>query len=1027
VARSHLIVLTTSLFVGMTARASAQAGTIVVERRGPPVVIAQAGGHSTLVFRVTNRTSNARTVAGHLVLPKGWRLLVPEGTLSLPSRGSDLQLLQVALPLSVIAGRYPLRYAVAPTTAAPNDRAEMDSVVVDVPRHQRVTVTAENVPRFVVAGATYRTSFLVRNDGNVPANLRLRTTSGEKYPVRIDSDAAMLHLAPGAEQHVGVAVATNADLTHRLVHRVQLDVSASGEDSVHAAGVSTVEIIARKQESPSRFRSMPAQLAIRRDEQDGTVSMELLGSGLLTPGGATQVSFLARTPSSRTSLYGQQDEYWLQLATPQYGLRLGDQRYFSSRISDAGFPAVGASADVALGALRLGAYGQRDRRGYTYTQGQQYGGSLDLRLPSGDTVGIGYLMRQGQGSGNVLSGRGALKPVPNLLLTGEYGKGIGSVHGDAYVVSLGGRDEAYTYAIQRQAADTGFAGNWRGTSFTSAFTTLRPPGPIDLSGSYSDFSSEQILSNPFSVPARQQILDAGFNVSAAAFGAFYRYARQNSLALFSLADGKRHAQSIRVNVGLPFIRAFSLRAEMEHGYTIDDAAPTDRLPFRRWALRAGGSRFGQSLAVSVERLQGTPVYSSFPLDQISGTVSTQIQIAGATTLNLGWNGNKYRGIQSGSFSLFDIGFGRQFSAGQHIGYRSRSLATGNQIEPLYRQSVQQLEYVTPLGLPIGLSEDAGTVQVSLVDDQTGRPVSDVLLRLGDQARITDEYGRAEFIGLSAQTYYLEVDRSKIGRGRVITPVTPAPIILRSNETKQLDLHLIGSATVRGQVRALRAQPRRLGEPDSLVDAGPLAGVPIIVSSNADTLRTVSDVDGHFRMVDLHPGHWIVDASGCDLTTRNKLEQSRIELDLRPGDSREIEFRVAPVSPPVKIVAKADLSTHLEMPPGNVGAATPRRAKPAAPIRPPGWPVPDGRWRPPVTHHFTFSRRDGGLADIAHAMYDNAALWPKIWLANLDKVSDPDRVPSGIRLRVPDAAPLTSRELAAYNAYRVFHHRPVVDK
>jgi nucleoid-associated protein YgaU len=54
--------------------------------------------------------------------------------------------------------------------------------------------------------------------------------------------------------------------------------------------------------------------------------------------------------------------------------------------------------------------------------------------------------------------------------------------------------------------------------------------------------------------------------------------------------------------------------------------------------------------------------------------------------------------------------------------------------------------------------------------------------------------------------------------------------------------------------------------------------------------------------------------------------------------------------------------------------------------------------------------------IARAMYDDASLWPKIWLANPERVDDPDVIHPGQRLRIPDKAPLTAQEEAARDRY-----------
>lgn len=80
-------------------------------------------------------------------------------------------------------------------------------------------------------------------------------------------------------------------------------------------------------------------------------------------------------------------------------------------------------------------------------------------------------------------------------------------------------------------------------------------------------------------------------------------------------------------------------------------------------------------------------------------------------------------------------------------------------------------------------------------------------------------------------------------------------------------------------------------------------------------------------------------------------------------------------------------------------------------------TPPAAWRPPVVRHtYTVTRWDVGLMSVARIMYGDARLWPKIWLANLDQIKDPDVIVAGQVLRVPEPAPLTPDELAARDRY-----------
>ena len=66
--------------------------------------------------------------------------------------------------------------------------------------------------------------------------------------------------------------------------------------------------------------------------------------------------------------------------------------------------------------------------------------------------------------------------------------------------------------------------------------------------------------------------------------------------------------------------------------------------------------------------------------------------------------------------------------------------------------------------------------------------------------------------------------------------------------------------------------------------------------------------------------------------------------------------------------------------------------------------------------YQVTQYDHGLSQIASMLYGDPELWPKLWVANRDRLADPDVVPIGTRLRVPRKAPLTPEEVAARDAY-----------
>jgi hypothetical protein len=218
---------------------------------------------------------------------------------------------------------------------------------------------------------------------------------------------------------------------------------------------------------------------------------------------------------------------------------------------------------------------------------------------------------------------------------------------------------------------------------------------------------------------------------------------------------------------------------------------------------------------------------------------------------------------------------------------------------------------------------------------------------------------------------------------------------------------------------------------------------------------------------------------AELPRYHRFEQQRSALELRAGESLAVLLRVIPSAPAVQMIAQEVLTlepsrgasraprvaadrasaqwqsnrrriirapgdsdslvTVLPSAPGlpwypgrrryvpapsrqDSAVMTPPPTRRFVPPPPPSEPDSTGATPPATRHRYTVTRWDLSLVHVARVMYDDASLWPKIWLANLDQVKDPDVIRPGQRLRVPDKAPLTAAERAAGKRYMA-DHRP----
>jgi hypothetical protein len=131
-----------------------------------------------------------------------------------------------------------------------------------------------------------------------------------------------------------------------------------------------------------------------------------------------------------------------------------------------------------------------------------------------------------------------------------------------------------------------------------------------------------------------------------------------------------------------------------------------------------------------------------------------------------------------------------------------------------------------------------------------------------------------------------------------------------------------------------APDQPFGARGSLVDVGPYPGLV-----RRRYAAVAVDAWGRFAFDNLHPGRWTLRTS-ADIPTDYRLDQTQVELDMRPGDSRDVVFRALPN----RVAAKFQPTEEVPA----VRSATPL-------------PRADKSWVPPIVkHYYTVGTKDAGL-------------------------------------------------------------------
>lgn len=224
----------------------------------------------------------------------------------------------------------------------------------------------------------------------------------------------------------------------------------------------------------------------------------------------------------------------------------------------------------------------------------------------------------------------------------------------------------------------------------------------------------------------------------------------------------------------------------------------------------------------------------------------------------------------------------------------------------------------------------GVVKGNVIDTESSAPVSNVIIRLDERKIATDKNGKFTFRGVRPGRRCLTIDRSTLGAGRTTVQKPLLDVHVKKGEERHLSLGIVRTATITGCVNLYHYSPRsdscetsqkkasdgnsiilspRGGKKSVVADTTPvsfssdrqlnrilgggLAGVLVRLDNNRETLWRATDASGRFSFEDVRPGVWTLSVYESGLPVYHYVEQDHADLQLGPGEKRNIEFRVLP--------------------------------------------------------------------------------------------------------------------------------------
>jgi hypothetical protein len=567
----------------------------------------------------------------------------------------------------------------------------------------------------------------------------------------------------------------------------------------------------------------------------------------------------------------------------------GDQAWSLSRLTEAGRYGFGAGGEID--AKHVFATGFMDTGRRDIKETTQIGGSVGLQFAV-TRLSAQYLTRfrngvQSQREAQLASLRFRFGPLKGLRGDFEAGQGRSPTgSGIALSGELSQTWRRASFDVRRANAEAAYPVRNRNAVVDAARVSLRPFGRLQLQGVVNATERIEDPRLPPNAPTRWQQTQASI-----VWGNLFAINATRSAWIspgMSWSDAWRR-DSVRGQLRIP-LGPVSLTPGAERGLESIPQFPIET-PFMRdfleIAVRLGGR---SSVYVQGEQREGVPGDPNRMLRTAS--FGGQLRPVSTTALSLQVSNNSDEAPWLHGSRWIDATLDQRLPWGHHIVATYRRLSSATAL--LRSNEAFRTDYVIPLGIPLKrTTTDTGRLSVRFLDE-SGQPLPRVVVRVGEQPRLTDRGGVAEFADLAPQAYFVTIDPASLGPGRLVMPALPIMATVTPGHRSEIEAAVVRGAKVTGVFQLFQfGVSQAPGQIAPFGPAGPVVGAVLELVSNGDRRVAVSDRSGHFEFLDLPPGEWRLGMVRVDIPAFYSLEEPEPTFTLRPGETRELTLRLVP--------------------------------------------------------------------------------------------------------------------------------------
>lgn len=892
----------------------------------------------TTVFHVTNKTSARQEFTSETELPAGWILITKDFPFELGAGKTEVKLVSFFIPQKALAGRYKVTYSVRGTKYP--SLCDFHTVHVVVLPVRKLQLRLLESPQYVIAGEDYQVSFVLINEGNIENTVSVKIDSAENLPFVIDTKN--FKLAPAESRTLKVVVKTSAEIRKLLKHRLQLTAQVSEDETIKSQASSFVKIIPRITGVEDYFHRIPGEIAFKwasqKDEDaESGFQIEIFGEGTLDEEGKRHIKFLFREPDILDkSVFGLRDEYYFTYWTKDYRFHFGDGTYSLSPLTENYRYGRGAKGKLNLNSLDLGAYHTKTR--WLEPGEEQTAGYIGYSNSEKYRVALNYLRKEGSTSNEIVSLYGQFSPSQNIDVELEYAygkknRGSGTKGDSAYLLRVQGLtvhpfQNWITYFLKYVHAGPDYSGYYSDVDSLSASLGVPLIKKVRLNAHFRQDKDNLDLDPTLQSAPLERYYQLGLDYRLKTDTNLYLDYRQSTRKDLLPQPGFDYAEeTYRLGLNHSF-EELTLSASFEFGESRDNLAQQS----------AKLERYTLSTCFKPTDGQSHSAYLQYRDNSYSAGINSSLQIGEKTFSHLNFRTNDYQESYHESRNIFEIGLSHFLPNEHKISLQGRYTSYRNSEKK--DETALMIQYTVPFRLPVGRKKSIGVVKGYVYNEETKESMPDVIIRTNGATAVTDKDGNFIFPSLKPGTYYLNIDRARIGLNRITAQKNPIEVTVESGKETRVEIGITKSAILSGQIVLYQFENTHSNDSGAekggnnttnhyvvadgdnnngslnngeikLVKAYGLANILVELTNGSEIKRCVADKKGYFRFEEIRPGKWTLKVYKANLPEYHYLEEDIFIVELKPGGRKEVLVRVLPKKRPIRIIEEGATSLREE--------------------------------------------------------------------------------------------------------------------